>query len=141
MNVTYSVNRGFGGGYTISIFTGGASGWRVRRIPVKGDYDPSEFERILEPAECQALMAELKRIRIPVFAGGAMGLDGVSYKLQIESGFTRLALRWWMRLPREWEDIAPLLAMLSSLADRREGRSPPEQRGVWPPLYESMTDD
>lgn len=128
MEITFAIHPAFSGPRTVHVDTlGRPSGWKARierlgpqfGIESESGYDPDSGsgmrERVLDPEECRSIQAALENAMLPVAARGAMGLDGVSYSLEVRSGFTCFRVEWWLHLPDEWETLRPLVEALSRL--------------------------
>ena len=63
--------------------------------------------------ELSKVTSQFTGVQIPIAnVGYSIGLDGVSYELQIGSGFGWTRLHWWGRIPDERHPIAEGIEML-----------------------------
>ncbi len=63
-------------------------------------------EVIFERTRQEELVSELARISIPAYpVPRAIGLDGTSYSLHLDSGFHASTFKWWCNEPSEWRPL------------------------------------
>ena len=65
------------------------------------------------------LLSDLAAISLAPVPEYAMGLDGTTYRLAIGRGWNEIVLRWWGRVPSQWQPIVPVLRRLVGLAGPR----------------------
>jgi hypothetical protein len=78
---------------------------------------PIRIERELDDLEAEALERCLARVSLPLLPQFAIGLDGTTWKLDLENGWNKVQLEWWPQLPAAWESLRPLLDYLAALAE------------------------
>ena len=81
-----------------------------------------KIDWVVPPLEVSALRELVAAVRLPLEPNFAMGVDGHSTSLEITAGMNSLKLHWWLGLPEEWRDLAPVLKMLHRMVQNEYGR-------------------
>ena len=83
--------------------------WKSWADGVKPPAIPIAASRVEE------IVSSLESVATPLWPSGVIGLDGVSYELEISNGMNRVLLHWWLELPAQWLALQPLLQLLECL--------------------------
>ena len=67
------------------------------------------------PELAERVASALRALSLPAMPSGVIGLDGVSYELEVFSGMNRALFHWWERLPEEWASLRPMIESLEEL--------------------------
>lgn len=87
--------------------------WRVRWRG--GRYERVAGEREIDGAIANGLLLELRSIRIPALVDPYMGLDGVTYSLELGDWWGGARYHWWAEAPPGWEPLEAILQRLLAL--------------------------
>jgi hypothetical protein len=116
--IELNVDPPFGGRYRISVdrldpevFE--ESEYRATYCPFHGDDQPIVTLPEDTGRRLWSLVADLKLSPAKTYV---MGLDGITYSLTVEAGFTRCEFSWWCDLPPEWMEMQGLVDALIQLA-------------------------
>ncbi len=96
---------------------GTALGSPVERLRHPRPYRPTvEVDSApIDGAKIEELIRRLRNIQVPlVVAEAPFGLDGTRYELELGS-LARARLAWWVRLPKEWEALGPVIEEMTEL--------------------------
>lgn len=77
----------------------------------------SEFK--LPTSDYNALVGDLKKVKLPLMPEFVHGLDGITYTLSIGDGVDKASFRWWMKCPEEWKELEYLVERLTAYAKRK----------------------
>jgi hypothetical protein len=70
----------------------------------------------IDAAEIDGLVRQFRSISVPLtVADPPIGCDGTNYELEIGDFFCHARVAWWVRLPKEWEALGPLIAKMADL--------------------------
>ena len=91
----------------------------VERLRHPRPYKPTlETDWVLVDAtRLEAILSRIRGIRIPLMlAESHVGLDGTSFELAIGGDcFCNARIGWWCDMPKEWQELAPVVAELERL--------------------------
>lgn len=95
-----------------------ALGSPVERLKHPREYRPTVEvgSAPIDPARIDGLVRRFRMISIPLaVAEGPCGCDGTNYELEMGDFFCHARIGWWVRLPREWEALDPVVAEMVDL--------------------------
>lgn len=76
-----------------------------------------DWQREVPTLEARELMEILERQVLPVVPETILGLDGTTYELLIERGFSEVRFTWWCDPPRVWKALGEVAKTLLNRAD------------------------
>ncbi|MCA9095540.1 MAG: hypothetical protein KDA68_18805 [Planctomycetaceae bacterium] len=96
---------------------------RVMSSPIERLKNPRPYLPTLETewlfidaAKLENVLSKLRSIRIPLLIAGTQGgLDGTSFELAVGEFSCNARIRWWCDMPKEWQELASVVAELDSL--------------------------
>jgi len=95
-----------------------ALGSPVERLKHPRPYRPTieVSSTLIDAAKIEELIRRFYSIRVPLAVAKApSGFDGTNYELELGHFFCRSRIAWWVRLPEEWEALAPVIEDLAGL--------------------------
>jgi hypothetical protein len=75
------------------------------------------WRREVSPTEVRDILDNLEHRVIPVVPEPIIGLDGTTYELLIERGFSKVQFTWWCEPPPAWNALGEVSKRLLSVAD------------------------
>ena len=65
-------------------------------------------EITIAPSDFDNLLGDIKLYQITIFPEFSMGLDGTTYTIRFNNGFSSSTFSWWEECPPEWEKLGKL---------------------------------
>lgn len=101
-------------------------------LPKLAPQPPIEVrDAVLDRLTWERLLEEGRGLRMaPLFPGGSLGLDGVTYTLETFSGMSSCKLHWWCDQPREWAALHEWAGRVRKQLDSAVAESTPVLNGM-----------
>jgi hypothetical protein len=90
----------------------------VERLKHPRPYKPTlETDWVLvEAGKLEAILSQIRGVRIPLMLPDAPeGCDGTSFELAVGDFFCNARIGWWCDMPKEWQELAPVVTELERL--------------------------
>src|SRR5688500_6819085 len=88
----------------------------VERLKHPRPYQPTlETDwALLDAARLDAILSRIRHVRIPLSLADAIaGCDGTSFELAVGDFFCNARIGWWCEMPKEWQELAPVVTELN----------------------------
>ncbi len=99
----------------VEIQSAGEGGYMT--VTHDGFRSPRKVERQLSGKEVACIRRLIDGLHIHGVSPAMMGLDGITYSLQIYSYPIALELRWWITPPASWTGVSALVDALRALGE------------------------
>ena len=90
----------------------------TERIKHPETFEPTiaSDELSVSASKLDSLIESTQRLSLPIDpAYDGLGCDGVTYELRFGHGFFFSRLQWWVKLPKRWKTLEPLITKLDAL--------------------------
>ncbi len=98
----------------------------VERLKHPRPYKPTlETDWVLVDANrLEVILSRIRSVRIPLMlANPAGGCDGTSFELAVGHFFCNARIGWWCDMPKEWQELVPVVNELERLFESTWERS------------------
>jgi hypothetical protein len=71
---------------------------------------------LVDSASLEPILSKIRNIRIPLMlAEASAGCDGTTFELAGGDPFCNARIGWWCDLPKEWQELKPIISELEQL--------------------------